>query len=304
MTRRAVSHKSVFVVFFGLVLAALAAGGLLYFGKLRYVPKAARHAPKDASVTARLSVERVGLFAPARTHLMPLLDSVAAPQGMASRRERLERQTKLEFNVDLREVLVALGPGPKDWVVVFGGMFPRADWVGRVAKLLEQEGRQGRLDAGVWSDPNGFLLGQAADGCVVLASSRERLDSALPAGQARPPRGDLEIELSSGGLKLLREIGLTASPATHFAEAAATAVGTGVDAEIELSPTAGGDAAAMAALSADLERLGAGKVEQNGRVLRANFDRDGLDRAAAHLAGWLKLRLGVASVDPSRAKGP
>ena len=304
MTRRAVSHRSVFVVFFGLVLAALAAGGLLYFGKLRYVPKAARHAPVDAGVTARLSVERVGLFAPARTHLMPLVDSVAAPDGMALRRQRLEKQTKLEFNVDLREVVVALGPAPEDWVVVFGGMFPRADWVGSVAKLLKQEGREGRVEAGVWSDPAGFFLSQAPDGCVVLASSRERLDRALTVRPARPPRGDLEITLSPGGLKLLRQGGLAASPATDFAQASAAAVGTGVDAEITLAPAMAADSATMTALSADLKRLGAGKIEQKSGVLKANFDRDGLDRAAAHLAGWLKLRLGVASVDPSRAKGP
>ncbi len=304
MTRRAVSHKSVFVVFFGLVLAALAAGGLLYFGKLQYVPKAARHAPSDASVTARLSVERVGLFAPARTHLMPLVDSVAAPDGMALRRQRLEKQTKLKFNVDLREVVVALGPGPKDWVVVFGGMFPRADWVGSVAKLLQQEGRRGRLDAGVWSDPAGFFLSQAEDGCVVLASSRGRLERALPVGLAPPSRGDLEIRLSPGGVKLLKQSGLVFSPATDFAQASATAVGTGVDAKIALAPAMAADSAAMTALSADLEHLGAGKIEQKAGVLKANFDRDGLDRAAAHLAGWLKLRLGVASVDPSRAKGP
>jgi hypothetical protein len=280
-----------------MLVVALTAGGLLYFGKLRYVPRAARHVPASAAVVARLSVERVGLFDPARTHLMPLVDSVGSPPGATSRRLRMEKSAKLEFNVDLREVAVGLGPASDDWVVVFGGMFPRGQWVSQVADLLKQEGRRGHLRDGAWQDESGFVLAQADDGCVIVASSRAQLAAALPATSAPPGAGapaDIEVWLRPGGHQLLRGKGVVVP--REVVSLRGVAAGTGAEVAVQAEP--GG----IDAVRAEMTRLGAKKVESGGPGVRASLPREGLDRVAAELASWLKGRLGVPGVDVGQAK--
>ncbi len=297
LKRPGISYRAVFAVFFGMLLVALTAGGMLYFGKLHYVPKATQHVPASAVVVARLSVERVGIFDPARTHLMPLMDSVGDRPGLEPRRARLERAGKLEFNVDLREVAVGLGPGPEDWVLVFGGMFPRANWLGQLAELFEQEGRRGALKDGVWSDSGGFVLAQASDGCVLVASSQTQLGAALPAASAPPgaaPRADIELWLRPGGAQWLRGKGLLLPDGLESLRG--VAAGTGADLEAQVGRSG------AKAVSAEMSRLGAENLALQGTAIHARLPREGLDRAAAEFAAWLKPRLGVASIDVGRAK--
>ncbi|MGF2075697.1 hypothetical protein, partial [Enterococcus casseliflavus] len=56
------------------------------------------------------------------------------------RLKRLEQHTRIEFVIDLREIAVARGPNPGDWVVIFGGLFPKENVVSGLRRVFEEEG--------------------------------------------------------------------------------------------------------------------------------------------------------------------
>ncbi|MEZ4227070.1 MAG: hypothetical protein R3B13_39390 [Polyangiaceae bacterium] len=298
MARQSVSHRAVFTVFFGLIAAALISGALLYFGKLRYVPKAAGHAPADALVVVRVSVEKVGTFDPVRNQLMPLVDKVGEATTQAAkasaRRDRFKSQAKLEFNVDLREVVLAAGPGRGDWVLVFGGMFARAKLVDGIGAVLQAEGRPGRLQDGVWRDDAGFVLAQAEDGCVVLASSEARLALALPAMTTDLGAADLELRVRPGSTTWLRGHEFPSRIELDGLRGDARAEGSGLRLVLP------GQASATS-LQPVLTDLGATEVRPQGDALSALFAREGLNQAAARLAAWLEPRLGIPDTDVGRS---
>jgi hypothetical protein len=177
------SYKRIYVAFFGLLLVAGTVAAVMYFKLLHYERAAALHLPPDTTVVARIDVENVVLFEPVRKHLLPLANELrAGDPKLKSRLKRLEQHTRIELAVDLREIAVARGSAPGDWVIVFGGLFPKQNVVSGLRQVFAEEGLQGDLssDGTRLTLGNGLTLGQAEDGCILIAASAARLESALP----------------------------------------------------------------------------------------------------------------------------
>jgi hypothetical protein len=148
----------------------------------------ARHVPNDVTLAVRWDVEKVTLFEPTRRFLLPLLDETPTDDldpGDRSRRRRLARKSGLEIGRDLREALALFGPGPNDWAVVAGGSFPKGGVADAIRNVLADEGRSmKRVGDERFEAPEGIAFGRAPDGVLVVASSRERLEAALPVRDA------------------------------------------------------------------------------------------------------------------------
>jgi hypothetical protein len=177
------SYKGVYVAFFGLLLAAGVVAGVMYFKLLHYRRVAALHLPPDTTVAARIDVEDVVLFEPVRKHLLTLANTLRpGDPGLKPRLKRLEQHTRIEFVVDLREIAVARGPTPGDWVVIFGGLFPKEKVVRGLREVFVEEGIDAQLSPSgeTLTLPGGLAIGQSEDNCILIAASVPRLESALP----------------------------------------------------------------------------------------------------------------------------
>jgi hypothetical protein len=177
------SYKAVYLGFFGLLLFAGAAALVMYFKLLHYRRVAALHLPSDTTAAARIDVEKVVLFEPVRKHLLPLANTLrAGDPRLKTRLKRLEQHTRIDFAVDLREIVVARGPAPGDWIIIFGGLFPTRNVIGGLRQVLAEEGLEARLSPSerILSLAGGLALGHAEDGCILIAASAPRLESALP----------------------------------------------------------------------------------------------------------------------------
>ena len=177
------SYKGVYVAFFGLLLAAVVVAGLMYFKLLHYRRVAALHLPPDTTAALRVDIEDAVLFAPVQKHLLPLANSLRpGDPRLKPRLKRLEQHTRIEFVVDLREIAVARGPGPGDWVVVFGGLFPKENVVSGLRQVFAEEGIDAQPSASgrTLTLPGGLAIGQSEDGCILIAATAARLESALP----------------------------------------------------------------------------------------------------------------------------
>jgi hypothetical protein len=200
------SYRGVYVAFFGLLFAAGVAAAVMYVKFFHYRRVAALHLPADTTVAARIDVEDVVLFEPVRKHLLPLADTVrVGDPRLKPRLKRLEQHTRIEFVIDLREIAVARGPRPEDWVVIFGGLFPKENVVTGLRRVFEEEGISPQLSPSgrSFSLPGGLALGQAEDGCIMIAATAERLESALP--QQDTYQRLLLAPEGSGGFALSRD---------------------------------------------------------------------------------------------------
>jgi hypothetical protein len=168
--------------------------------------------PEGSVAVLRWDVEQAVLYEPLRRHLLPVIDARLASSGRAATEpdglRRLEAATKINLGRDLREVVVARGPRPDDWVLAAGGMFATSGVVEGLAALLREQGQPWQLTADhrTAQGPGGLALGQATDGVVLLASSRGRLEAALaPSRQSERlglvtgHGGALALDLSAGG---------------------------------------------------------------------------------------------------------
>ncbi|MBX3128623.1 MAG: hypothetical protein KF718_18015 [Polyangiaceae bacterium] len=288
-TRSGTSYRVVFAVFFALIAAALTAGAGLYFHKLHYRRVAADHVPKDAWLALRVDAEKVIAYEPVRRHLLPLVDEAAATKLEPKRSKRLQGSTRVELAVDLREVLVAVGPGEGDWVLVVGGLFPKTGVLEGLSRVLAAEGRTVHLDGDVL-EVSGVAFGQARDGALVAASSRERLSRALSAERGLELTGDpgvIEAAWRPGAQGTLARLGIREAPPSGRLRAQVTG-------EVTLRAS-GGEGAALGQL---LTQLGASRVEAaaegDGDARMGRLSREDLDRAARHLAVWLAPQLGAA----------
>ncbi len=177
------SYKSIYVVFFGLLVCAAIAAGVMYWKFLYYERVAALHLPEDITFAARVDVEQAVMFEPVRKHLFSLVNELAvADPRLKPRAQRIQQHTRVEFAVDLREVLVALGPRRGDWMVALGGLFPKENLVSALQQVFIEEGQQPKLapDGRLFTLANGLAVGQAEDGCILIAASAARLEAALP----------------------------------------------------------------------------------------------------------------------------
>jgi hypothetical protein len=185
-------------VFLGLLVVGLGLGLVVYQKYVAYPPTVARHLPVDATVAVRIDLTHVMLYAPYRSSIMPLVDS-GGPKA-AGRGERLAARG-VRLGADIRELLVALGPAPGEWVLVVGGQLPSSGLGETLSAVLKEESRVAETRPGgrFFLAPNGPWFAQAADGAFVLASSEGRLAQALP---AREP--DAELSRAAGGVFLSR----------------------------------------------------------------------------------------------------
>jgi len=182
--RRAVSWKAVTFGFWALLVLALVFAVVIYFALIRYERVAARHLPRGTDAALRLDVEKAVLFEPTRKQLLPLANEFVGPRyrfDLRSRLDRLQSKSGLELAVDLREAVFGIGPRLGDWVLVLGGRFPRSGVIPALNQVLREEGYYFELSKAedVMTLPSGISVAQSADGCLVAASSRERLSLAL-----------------------------------------------------------------------------------------------------------------------------
>jgi hypothetical protein len=179
--------------FVALLVIGLALGLVVYEKYVAYQPSVARHAPADATLTARLDITHVMLYEPSRRSFMPLVER-GAPPGVKRADELAEHGVRL--GADVRELLLALGPAEADWVLLVGGKLPKRDLADVLAGILEREGRTSVARAGgVRVLEDGKALGQANDGTFVFASSEARLRSALA-----PHASDEWLSRGAGGV--------------------------------------------------------------------------------------------------------
>ena len=169
-------------VFAVLLALGIGLGVTIHRSYVGFERVAARHVPPDASFVLRWDIEKVSLFEPTRRFLLPLLD--ASSNGAAptepTRRERFAKQSGAVLGRQLREVLVAFGPGAGDWSVLLAGSFPSSDLIAAAGRTLAAEGSPWRAaGAERLVAPNGVALGRAPDGVVAFASSGARLEAAL-----------------------------------------------------------------------------------------------------------------------------
>jgi hypothetical protein len=178
-------------------VVGLGLGLVVYKKYVAYLPTAARHVPADATVAARIDLTHVMLYAPYRTSIMPLADR--GGPGAAGRSERLAAHG-VRLGADVRELMLALGPAPGDWVLVVGGQLPSG--LGEtLSSVLKDESRapEARPGGCFFLAPNGPWFGQAVDGAFVLSSSENRLRQALPVREV-----DAKLSQAAGGLFLSR----------------------------------------------------------------------------------------------------
>lgn len=188
--------RAVAFVFLGLLVVGFGLGVVVYKKYVDYVPTASRHVPADATVAARIDLTHVMFYAPYRTSIMPLADR--GSPAASSRAERLAAHG-VRLGADVRELLVALGPAPGDWVLVVGGQLPKSGLAETLSSVLKEESlmAEARSGGSFFVAPSGPWFAQAADGAFVLSSSEARLHEALPVREV-----DVDLSQAAGGLYL------------------------------------------------------------------------------------------------------
>jgi len=304
--RGGLSFPLVFGVFVALLALGIWGGVKIHRSYVGFERVAAHHVPPDAALVLRWDVEKVSLFEPTRKFLLPILDQAPLehPAIGSSRRERYAKASGVVFGRDLREVLVAFGPGAGDWSVLLGGSFPSSDIVAAAARTLGQEGISVQpLGPRRIATPSGVAIGQGNDGVLAIASSAARLDAALAMHPLAPevPRlgaaalvvGPPAPGLPAGGADLLAMLG---SPQTVRGEAR---WGNPLVVSLELGFSSAPPAdmkdrvhrALGPLIGEDLPRLerefGSIRIQPNGnRAIRVELSLDGpaLERAANRAA--------------------
>jgi hypothetical protein len=194
---RAVRFRAVAWVFAATIALGVVVALLLHRSFVGAERVAARHLTPDSSAVLRLDLEKVVLFAPVRRVVLPLLNESALPHGKAlkPRVHRIGEQSKLLLGRDTRELLVNFGPGAGDWSVIAAGNYP-ANLQSVLAAVLAEEGAPWKEQGGALVSPQGPALAQASDRALVLGSSSQIVERALPASDAHerfgiPLRGAL-----------------------------------------------------------------------------------------------------------------
>lgn len=192
--RRAFSFRTVSLGGLALAVVILGVFGLLYARFVHYERVARRHVPTGAIAAFRIEVEQAALYEPFRRHWLPLLGGPGAPPAEADARlRRIEHRVGFG-RADLRELMLAIGPGTRDWVVVLGGISSGRLTMSELLAALASEGQVWKLaeNARVLTHADtGVAVTVADDRAIVVASTPERALAALaPASH--------ELELPSG----------------------------------------------------------------------------------------------------------
>ena len=324
------------------VVALLVAGGAavglyFYFRVLDYVPLAHRHVPAGSNIVLRADGPKIVLFKPMRDHLWPLLlEGQDEKQGEGRRLRLIEEKTGVKLPLHLREVIIA-SLDAASWVVVLGGTFPAGRFVAGMAEVLRAEGVKGwSLDGDLLVSERGPALGQADDGTIVLGTTRQIAQTALPVSDdGSPVPGPITGEALSflvnqrayqGAVSLLPPD----LPGLDSLSQVEQVTGTMTLSEqpqllLEVQPKDGTDAAELgrrlerffvglrAAAKLESGQLGGAKaaldaaaVEVDGKVVRitAPWPYEPLDRAVKQLADALRSGEKLGSADRSEKLRP
>ena len=289
---------------------------------LRYRPTAHAHIPAGTNVAVRLEAADIVLFGPVREHLLKLaLDGggggpeVSAP-SRPSRAARIHDRTGVRLPADVREVVVASMDG-RSWVALFGGRIEPGRFVAGLAEVAKDEGWAGFRREGELVVGPSIVIGQADDGTILVGTDRSIVEAALPAteeGQklGLPEKGAVTFavarqafEVASGASTLLPRASVLG---TIERATGSLTLGGSPELVVRFEPTKAADAPKLEegarALLSDLglmlllapdvagekEAVRSATVKRDGDVvvLRAPWPYDGLDRAAATLAGKLR----------------
>lgn len=175
------------------VLAALGGAIAVYFVLWRYERTAHLHIPQNANLVARADLAALARFPPAQKHLAPLLE---ASKGESARATRIEDETGIDLDRDLREVIVS-SVDASSFVVAIGGRIPRGRFVRGLSRALAAEGRADfTLRGELILAPGGFAAAQADDGTILVGTSASVVEAALPASEDGYAR--LELEANDG----------------------------------------------------------------------------------------------------------
>ncbi|MRG95220.1 hypothetical protein GF068_25355 [Polyangium spumosum] len=288
---------------------------------LRYRPTARAHVPAGTNIAVRLEAADIVLFKPVREHLLKLaLDEGSGPEAAApqrpSRAERIHDHTGVRLPADVREVVVASMDG-RSWVALFGGRIERGRFVAGLAEVAKEEGWAGFRREGELLVGPSIVIGQADDGTILVGTDRSIVEAALPATEegeklGLPEKGAVTFaiarqafEVASGANTLLPRASVLG---TIERATGSLALSGSPELVVRLEPTKAADAPKLEegarSLLSDLglvlllaqdvagekEALRATTVKREGDVvvLRAPWPYEGLDRAAAGLAGKLR----------------
>ncbi len=178
--RKSFSHRTIYI---GLAISLLCAVGValyIYFRYVRYERVAAEHVPPGTVAALRVDLEKVVLYEPFRSRVLELVNE--RPTDMPeSRLERLRHYTGIELGVDMRELVLAVGPGPMDFEIIVGGLFRSETFMPGVERMMADEGYPltRSADGELLFTPAGLAIGQADDRTIVLASSERAARAAL-----------------------------------------------------------------------------------------------------------------------------
>lgn len=187
--RRSVSFRALALIATALVLLASLGVYIAYRQLIHYERRAVEHLPLNTALVARLDLEQVVLFEPVRRHLLPVVNALPlggqpAPNAGIDldRLAMLRELAGINLGFDLREIVVAVVAPTGGWAVVLGGLFDKDRMLEGVERLLRAEGvAWSRVGDTLRLEFLGVALGQAQDGSLIVASSPEVLESALPA---------------------------------------------------------------------------------------------------------------------------
>jgi hypothetical protein len=189
--QRTTRFRWIALTFVALLAIGLALAVVVHQRFVAYRPVAAEHVPAGSTFAARFDLTHVMLYEPFRRYLFPLADL-----GSKGRRERLERHG-IRLGADLREVVIAVGAEPSDWLLVLGGPVVDREIAATLAAALREEGRTVDARNGAYAVDGALVFAQASDGALLMAAREERLRSALP---SRPSPAALGH--AAGGLEV------------------------------------------------------------------------------------------------------
>ncbi len=323
--RRGVNYKTVFIALGVSIALAAGVGLFIYFHYVRYERVAVIHLPAGTRAAARFDLEKVVLYEPFRSQLLPMVNEhdARARRKEDARIERFKHHTGIELGVDVREVVVGWGPGGSDWVVALGGLFRRGGVLDGLARVLEEEGKPFRRTPNALVAPSGEALGQAADGTLVAASSEALLGQALPATRVYESLGMTRVGPGSFGIAGSTLQGIVPTPLRFVAPSLAVVddverihgeLSLGQDVSVEgLVELRSGDDAAdrvrslltsvraagalpaagpLKTISGALGQLEVTPAGPRGARVTARWTRDEVEFAAARLADLLRVWFG------------
>lgn len=162
-----------------LVLTVLALG---YLQLIHYTRIAHRHIPREADGALRFDLQQVVLFEPFRKHILPAVAGTADASGH-TRLHKLDSDIGINSALDVREIVIAHGPGEEDWTTIIGGLFPSGQMLAGIERVLREQPRlqlqKSRDGKALFIDPWGLVLGQAGSGCLIVSTREELLRQAL-----------------------------------------------------------------------------------------------------------------------------